>query len=817
MSSVVGEDTARTINQGRESLGVLLRTAQKHLQKVFIVFLVGLLGTIYALRLFIWDFLRENTQQRMSANVAEQVDVIARTPFDVILLQVKIGLVVGIIFALPVLLYYARESFAQRGVRPKVPLSRFQIVGFISLGIFLFTLGVIYAYAVFFPFMFQFLATNAVNASIKPSYDITMWTQFIVLLTFSFGLAAQLPLAMSALSYTEIVPYEQWRDKWRYAFVAIFVFGAVFSPPDPFTQIMWALPLVSLYVLSLGFSKVVTNLHRAGENSPSGSGNLLRTRIYQLLGIVGLTAIGAFVAVNAGGLATVNQQVVSKLPDWVPIGPLSVEGLTPFTGLAGEVLVGIEAGLIVGTLILVAYTVVVLRQPTVPRGGTRTGDPTAIDIGSLDAAGVRAAPLEAFIELSENEALKHARAAMDEDDSDRAQAILDRFDEAQEIKEMQEAAESGDQPKSLADPSSMGGTVAPEEGVDEEGNVLSRTAAGVLNPFTEEETTEEDIGGYYYDLAFILQSLTSKFFRIIAVFMIVLVGSFGWLYGGGLGEIKRNFISRVPPAIRGDPAAVGFEEFFVAGQPLTDAMTVMPGVPEAATSGPVNPGAVVGAHPYGAIVDAMGGPSEVGLIVALHPVEALIFEVKVSTLLAAVTTLPILLYYAWPAMKERGLVKTGNNNMFLVWGVALFVGFIIGSVLGFFVVAPTIISYLVSDAIQADIIISYRLQSFFWLIFFTTAGIGIFIDIPITMLLFHRGRIVRYEAFREYWRPIILGIFALAAVVTPSGVLTMLILAIPVSLAYGLGLVMLGLVTFPWRARGGGGGSKPEEPEPESV
>ncbi|WP_435320112.1 twin-arginine translocase subunit TatC [Haloarchaeobius sp. TZWSO28] len=816
MSSVVGEDTARTINQGRESLGVLLRTAQKHLQKVFIVFLIGLLGTIYALRLFIWDFLRANTQQRMSANVAEQVDVIARTPFDVILLQVKIGLVVGILFALPVLLYYARDSLAQRGFRPKVPLSRFQIVGFISLGVFLFTLGVIYAYAVFFPFMFQFLATNAVNASIKPSYDITMWTQFIVLLTFSFGLAAQLPLAMSALSYTEIIPYEQWRDKWRYAFVAIFVFGAVFSPPDPFTQIMWALPLVSLYVLSLGFSKVVTNLHRAGENSPSGGSNLLRTRIYQLLGIVGLTAVASYFAVDAGGLETVNRQVISQFPEWVPIGPLSVEGLTPFTGIAGQILVAIEAGLIVGTFILVAYTVVVLRQPTVPRGGRRTGDPASIDLDTLDAAGVRAAPIEAFMELSEDKALKHARTAMDEDDSEKAQALLDRFDEAQEVKEMQEAAEAGDQPKSLADPSSMGGDVAPED-AEGESNVLSRTAAGVLNPFTEEETTEDDIGGYYYDLAFILQSLTSKFFRLIALFMIVLVGSFGWLYGGGLGEIKRNFISRVPPAIRGDPAAVGFEEFFVAGQPLTDAMTVMPGVPEAATVGPTNPGAVVGAHPYEQIVSALGGPSEVGLIVALHPVEALIFEVKVSTLLAVVTTLPLLLYYAWPAMKERGIVKTGNNNMFLIWGVALFVGFIIGSVLGFFVVAPTIISYLVSDAIQADIIISYRLQSFFWLIFFTTAGIGIFIDIPVTMLLFHRGRIVRYEAFREYWRPIILGIFALAAVFTPSGVLTMLILAIPISLAYGIGLVLLGLVTFPWRLRGGGGGSKPEEPEPESV
>ncbi len=50
---------------------------------------------------------------------------------------------------------------------------------------------------------------------------------------------------MTGLSYAEIVPYELFRDKWRHAIVGIFAFGALFTPPDPFTQIMWAVPLVA--------------------------------------------------------------------------------------------------------------------------------------------------------------------------------------------------------------------------------------------------------------------------------------------------------------------------------------------------------------------------------------------------------------------------------------------------------------------------------------------------------------------------------------------------------------------------------------------
>jgi len=45
MSSAVDEDTARAINSGRETIGALLSGAQEHLQKVFIVFLIGFVSS----------------------------------------------------------------------------------------------------------------------------------------------------------------------------------------------------------------------------------------------------------------------------------------------------------------------------------------------------------------------------------------------------------------------------------------------------------------------------------------------------------------------------------------------------------------------------------------------------------------------------------------------------------------------------------------------------------------------------------------------------------------------------------------------------
>jgi sec-independent protein translocase protein TatC len=95
--------------------------------------------------------------------------------------------------------------------------------------------------------------------------------------------------------------------------------------------------------------------------------------------------------------------------------------------------------------------------------------------------------------------------------------------------------------------------------------------------------------------------------------------------------------------------------------------------------------------------------------------------------------------------------------------------------------------------------IAYRVSNFFWLIFFTTIGIGLLIDVPVTMILFHRGGIVSYGTLRRRWRVVVLGTLVAAGLLTPGTVLSMLLVTIPVMLAYGLGLGILWLYTIPER------------------
>jgi sec-independent protein translocase protein TatC len=268
----------------------------------------------------------------------------------------------------------------------------------------------------------------------------------------------------------------------------------------------------------------------------------------------------------------------------------------------------------------------------------------------------------------------------------------------------------------------------------------------MVGAFTGDEEDDDDIGGYYYDLRFVFDSLRSRAFRLVVVFGAVMSATFLALYSGGVGLLYEDFLSRLPPGVTQEEIAFD--------------------------------------------------------VITLHPVEALVFMVKLSVLLGAVAVIPFLAYYAWPALAQRGFA-TGDRRVLSVWGGVLLAGLVAGSAAGYLVIAPEVISWLVYDAVREGMRVSYRVSSFFWLIFLLTVGIGILVDIPVSMLLFHFGGLVSYGTMRRAWKPFVLAALVIGAVLTPGSVYTMLVVAIPATLAYLLGLGTLWALTLGGRTATG--------------
>jgi sec-independent protein translocase protein TatC len=80
---------------------------------------------------------------------------------------------------------------------------------------------------------------------------VSEYLSFITTLIFAFGLCFELPVLLALLGRVGIVTSSGLKAVRRYAIVGVFVVAAVLTPPDVFSQLSLAVPLVGLYEISI--------------------------------------------------------------------------------------------------------------------------------------------------------------------------------------------------------------------------------------------------------------------------------------------------------------------------------------------------------------------------------------------------------------------------------------------------------------------------------------------------------------------------------------------------------------------------------------
>ena len=74
---------------------------------------------------------------------------------------------------------------------------------------------------------------------------------------FAFGLAFQLPVVLGLMAKVGIVTHTSLKKFRKYAIVIAFLSAAFLTPPDPFSQISLALPIILLYEVSIYIAKII--------------------------------------------------------------------------------------------------------------------------------------------------------------------------------------------------------------------------------------------------------------------------------------------------------------------------------------------------------------------------------------------------------------------------------------------------------------------------------------------------------------------------------------------------------------------------------
>jgi sec-independent protein translocase protein TatC len=192
--------------------------------------------------------------------------LIYTSPAGFVNLLITLGFYLGIVIALPVVLYQIWLFIAPGLYKHE----RKAVMSFILSSVFLFLCGIAFGYFILLPYVLKFLISF--QGPFQPLISINEYFDLILVVLLGLGLIFQLPILIFCLSWFGIVtPQWLWKNL-RYAMLIITIVAAIVTPtPDATTMLIFMTPMVALYFLGIGVSYMVFRKKRQREIAREGA------------------------------------------------------------------------------------------------------------------------------------------------------------------------------------------------------------------------------------------------------------------------------------------------------------------------------------------------------------------------------------------------------------------------------------------------------------------------------------------------------------------------------------------------------------------
>ncbi|MHC5212402.1 MAG: twin-arginine translocase subunit TatC [Planctomycetota bacterium] len=115
--------------------------------------------------------------------------------------------------------------------------------------------GMVFGFRFLLPLGLQFLVTYLPSEKAIPQVTISMYLSFVTTMTLVMGMVFETPLVMWAVVRGGLITTATLRRSRKIAILGMLLFAAIATPPDPFTLLFVAAPMILLYEVGLVVAK----------------------------------------------------------------------------------------------------------------------------------------------------------------------------------------------------------------------------------------------------------------------------------------------------------------------------------------------------------------------------------------------------------------------------------------------------------------------------------------------------------------------------------------------------------------------------------
>ena len=173
---------------------------------------------------------------------------------------------------------------------------------------------------------------------------------------------------------------------------------------------------------------------------------------------------------------------------------------------------------------------------------------------------------------------------------------------------------------------------------------------------------------------------------------------------------------------------------------------------------------------------------------SLKAEEVFMVWLKAGLITGLFVSSPWLFYQVW-SFVAAGLYKHEQRYVYIYMPISLLL-FFSGAALSFFFVFEPVLGFLFSFNAGMGIDPQPRIGDWLSFVMFLPLGFGISFQLPLVMLALNRIGILEIGTYLKQWRMAVLVIFVISMLLTPADPISMLLMALPLSGLYFLGIAM---------------------------